>query len=81
MSLSEVIGPITAPPVVRVAFNEVIGVGALYARVEVRAEASVAQNRHERAEAGAMRRRYLANPWTKKAAPFVYLGDRSTNTN
>jgi len=24
-----------------------------------------------------MRRRYITNPWTKKAAPFVYLGDRS----
>jgi len=28
-----------------------------------------------------MRRRYIANPWTKKAAPFVYLGDRNTSTN
>ena len=28
-----------------------------------------------------MRRSYIANPWTKKAAPFVYLGDRSTSAN
>jgi hypothetical protein len=30
-------------------------------------------------EAGAiLRHRYAANPWTKKAAPFVWLGDKQT---
>lgn len=26
-----------------------------------------------------MRRRYIANPWTKEAAPLVYLGDPKSN--
>jgi len=30
---------------------------------------------------GLMRRRYIANPWTKKAAPFVYLGAPATSSN
>jgi len=28
-----------------------------------------------------MRRRYIANPWTKKATPFVYLGAPTTSSN